>query len=110
MLRLVLKGKRARLLVFSSFVNIGDVNRVDILESSAAVFFDLLHTQSEVLHRHRDVVSNGTSCCQDDKHIAKYKMRSLKDAAELFVLLFKFINDSSNPRLVTISLGKHLID
>ena len=69
---------------------------VDILESSGSWSVDLVHTDDKQMRRHADFASG--NAMGNFQHIAKYHMRSMKDAAELFVLLYKFLNDFLSER------------
>ncbi|XP_028398133.1 nischarin-like [Dendronephthya gigantea] len=79
---------------------LADISSVDILESSGCWYVDLLHAEHKELRRHADLhVDSGTSASKANyRHVAKYRMRSMKDATELFVLLYKFIWDSLSER------------
>lgn len=69
---------------------------MDILESSGSWWVDLVHTEDKQMRRHTELTSGNTLV--NFKHIAKYHVRSMKDAAELFVLLYKFLSDSLGER------------
>ena len=78
------------------FPILDDVTSVDILESTRSWWVDLVHTESKQMRRHTELTSGNTM--ENFRHIAKYRMRSMKDAAELFVLLYKFLSDSLSER------------
>ena len=69
---------------------------VDILESPGLWWVDLMHTDDKQMRPHADFASG--NAMGNFRHIAKYHMRSMKDAAELFVLLYKFLDDRLSER------------
>ena len=71
---------------------------MDILESSGSWYVDLLHTEHKEFRRHSDFYANNDDSTGKFRHLAKYRMRSMKDAAELFVLLYKIVSDSLSRR------------
>ena len=82
------------------FVLPDEITSVDILESPESLFVDLARTQHKELRRHSEfhAPSGNSSTPGDFVHVAKYRMRSMNDAAELFVLLYKFVSESLSVR------------
>jgi hypothetical protein len=75
-----------------------EISSVDILELAGCFYVDLLHTKHKELRRHSGFYVTSDNATGNFRHIAKYRMRSMKDAAELFVLLYKFVSDSLSGR------------
>ena len=73
-----------------------DVSSVDILEVESVYYVDIRDMYSKEWRRHRTVLASGhgESLKMDYKQVARYCMRSISDAAELFVLLYLFITKS----------------
>ncbi|XP_032217773.2 uncharacterized protein LOC5517346 isoform X3 [Nematostella vectensis] len=71
-----------------------DVSSVDILDFQGSYHIDIQDTYSKEWRRHRAVLPADHSQTKDYRQVARYRMRSIRDAAELFVLLYKFITKS----------------
>ena len=70
---------------------------MDILDVSGCYYVDIRDVYSKEWRRHRTLSSEKRSAPglqRDYRHVARYRMRSIDDAAELFVLLYKFITHS----------------
>ena len=78
--------------------NLDEISSVDILESSDSWYVDLLQTEHKEFRRHTDFYANSDDSKGKFRQVAKYRMRSMKDAAELFVLLYKIVSDYSSVR------------
>jgi len=71
------------------------VSSVDILDIEGSYHIDIRDTYSKDWRRHKTITSQSTTGQQKDyRQVARYRMRSIADAAELFVLLYKFITKS----------------
>ncbi|KAK3700686.1 hypothetical protein QZH41_004690 [Actinostola sp. cb2023] len=78
-----------------------DVSSVDILDIEGSYHIDIRDTYSKDWRRHKTITSQSTTGQQKDyRQVARYRMRSIADAAELFVLLYKFITKSWESRCV----------
>lgn len=70
-----------------------DVSSVDIMDIEGSFHIDIRDTYSKEWRRHKTVAEPGEQQ-KDYRQVARYRMRSMADAAELFVLLYKFITKS----------------
>ena len=75
------------------FYYLEEISSVDILELKDYYYIDIRDMHSKELRRHRSQLENDGDQGQmpDYKQVARYRMRSSSDAAELFVLLYTFI-------------------
>ena len=78
---------------------IGDIT-VDILETPDAFYIHLFDKISKEFRCDPDVVevSDNAPSKGHCNIVAKYRMRSMKDAAEMFALLHRFISNSTTVR------------
>lgn len=68
-----------------------NVSSVDILKLSDVFCVDIRDTFNKEWRRHSDISTSGPN--RDYRQVARYRMRSIEDAAELFALLYKFITE-----------------
>lgn len=74
-----------------------DISSVDILDIRDSYYVDIRDVYSKEWRRHRTLSAENRSVPghkRDYRQVARYRMRSIGDAAELFVLLYKFITQS----------------
>ena len=69
----------------------GDVSSVDILNVNDVFCVDIRDTFTKEWRRHSESSTSGSN--KDYRQVARYRMRSIEDAAELFALLYKFITE-----------------
>ena len=67
------------------------MSSVDILKLNDVFCVDIRDTFNKEWRRHSVSATSGTG--GDYRQIARYRMRSIEDAAELFALLYKFITE-----------------
>ena len=70
-----------------------DISSVDILELHDAFCVDIRDIFSKEWRRHFADDSDNCVHNRDYRQVARYRMRSMEDAAELFALLYKFITE-----------------
>lgn len=72
-----------------------DISSVDILKVQDVFCVDIRDIFSKEWRRHHadDDDSSTSGHSKDYRQVARYRMRSIEDAAELFVLLYKFITE-----------------
>jgi len=72
-----------------------DISSVDILKLHDVFCVDIRDIFSKEWRRHHaddsDSLTSGQN--KDYRQVARYRMRSIEDAAELFALLYKFITE-----------------
>jgi len=68
-----------------------DISSVDILQLHDIFCVDIRDIFSKEWRRHSDSLTSGHN--KDYRQVARYHMRSMDDAAELFALLYKFITE-----------------
>ena len=70
---------------------------MDILKVQDVFCVDIRDIFSKEWRRHHIVLDDGDSLTsghkRDYRQVARYRMRSIEDAAELFALLYKFITE-----------------
>ncbi|XP_068712690.1 nischarin-like isoform X2 [Montipora foliosa] len=87
--------------------NLDDVSSVDILKLNDVFCVDIRDTFNKEWRRHSVSATSGTG--GDYRQVARYRMRSIEDAAELFALLYKFITERSTKDSVPNTLVQEFL-